>query len=172
MDCCNQMGSHRMLHLLSGPGSGQMYDVALPPGNSSRAEETIHRAPGPLGHQRFSSVFVFTGTGSGKETVSPAGLSRWTATCHLSSPTFACKLVAKGSYEGGGESLSLWPLGSVQEKRMTSPIKSQVHSWNVGAKRTQAVKSGPGSRHHHSHHSLRHLKSFHPPSIRRITLII
>lgn len=58
-DCRNQMGSHRMLHLFRGPGSGQMYDVALPPGNSSRAGETIHRAPGPPGHQRLCCVLVF-----------------------------------------------------------------------------------------------------------------
>lgn len=57
--------------------------LALPPGNSGCAEETIHTAPGPLGHQHLSSVLVFTGKRLSKETVSPAGLSRWTATCHV-----------------------------------------------------------------------------------------
>lgn len=82
-------------------------------------------------------------------TMSASGLSQWTVTCHLPSQTFAYKLVAKGSYEGAGKSLSLWPLRSIQEKRKTSPVKSQVHSWDIGAKRTQTAKSGSGSRHHH-----------------------
>ena len=85
-------------------------------------------------------------------------------TCHLLSQTFAYKLGAKGLGEGGGKSLSLWLLGSIQAKRKTTAVKVHMYSWDIVARRTQAMESCCGPRPPPPPPpTLCHLKSFHLP---------